>query len=144
MEVIVVQRGSLGCTISSSVTLSPRIIMTVPHLSLAASSDFIDRLCQGETEKTRAKVIQRILEHERAWFTGLAIEYLPDWIIEVARKGEATDRFKEAQEWTVANGFRMLMQNDRRHFMWQTAGAMICLGSLWVEKENNVIKIYST
>lgn len=118
--------------------------MTPPHLSLAASLDFIDRLCQGENEKTKAKVIQRILEHERIWFTQIAVEYFPEWIIEIARKGEATNQFKEAQEWTISNGFRMLGGYDQLHFMWETSGVMICLGSLWVEKNDNVIEIHST
>lgn len=144
MEAIARKTLNLGCTTSSLVTLNPHLIMMIPHLSLAASSAFINRLCEGESEKTKAKVIKRILAHESFWFTAMAIEYFPDWIIEIARAGQQADRFKEAQEWIHTNGFRMMMSEDRSHLMWETSGVMICLGSIWVEKNDNVIEIHSS
>lgn len=114
--------------------------------SLAASLDIIDWLCKGETEKTRKKVIDQIILHEQRWFTQLAEIYFPDWIIDIARtnKDKQSDIYKKAERWVETNGFAILRNGPRSFLMWKTGGAMLCIGSLWVEKNNNVIEIYST
>lgn len=119
--------------------------MMYPHSSLVASSDIIDQLCEGTTDKFRKKVIEKILAHERQWFSALAEVYFPDWIIHAARDGtQLTNIYKEAERWVEDNGFGILRAGPTSYLMWNTGGAMVCLGSIWVEKVNNRIDIHSS